>query len=146
MIEEVTSQNIEDVLPLIREYQIFYGVKDIDEEKNREFFSQFIQNHENGILHLYKVAHKAIGFTTIYKGFSSTRSETVAVLNDLYIQPSYRGNGYAKELINNALKTAKLMGFSRLQWLTADDNETAQKLYNNLGANKSSWLFYAKET
>jgi len=146
MIEEVTSQNIEDVLPLIKEYQIFYGVKDIDEEKNREFFFQFIQNHENGILHLYKVAHKAIGFTTIYKGFSSTRSETVAVLNDLYIQPSYRGNGYAKELINNALKTAKLMGFSRLQWLTADDNETAQKLYNNLGANKSSWLFYAKET
>ena len=146
MIEKVTSQNIEDVLPLIKEYQIFYDVKSIDEEKNREFFSQFIQNHENGILHLYKVAHKTVGFTTIYKGFSSTRSEAVAILNDLYIQPSYRGNGYAKELINNALKTAKLMGFSRLQWLTADGNETAQKLYNNLGANKSSWLFYAKET
>ncbi len=146
MIEKVTSQNIEDVLPLIKEYQIFYDVKNIDEEKNREFFSQFIQNHENGILHLYKVAHKTVGFTTIYKGFSSTRSEAVAILNDLYIQPSYRGNGYAKELINNALKIAKLMGFSRLQWLTADDNETAQKLYNNLGANKSSWLFYAKET
>lgn len=38
MIEEVTNQNIEDVLPLIKEYQIFYGVEDIDEEKNREFF------------------------------------------------------------------------------------------------------------
>lgn len=38
------------------------------------------------------------------------------------------------------------MGFSRLQWLTADDNKIAQEFYNNLGANKSSWLFYAKET
>ncbi len=146
MIEEVTSQNIEDVLPLIKEYQIFYGVEKIDEKKNQEFFSQFTQNHENGILHLYKVAQKAIGFTTIYKGFSSTRSEAVAILNDLYIQPSHRGNGYAKELINNALNTVKSMGFSRLQWLTANDNEVAQKLYNNLGANKSSWVFYAKET
>ncbi len=146
MIEKVTSKNIEDVLPLIKEYQIFYGVENINEEKNRAFFSQFTQNHENGILHLYKIAHKAIGFTTVYRGFSSTRSEAVAILNDLYIQPSYRGNGYAKKLIHNALITAKIMGFSRLQWLTADDNKIAQELYNNLGANKSSWLFYAKET
>jgi len=94
----------------------------------------------------YKVAHKAIGFTTIYKGFSSTRSEAVAILNDLYIHPSYRGNGYAKELIDNALKTVKSMGFLRLQWLTSNENETAQKLSNNLGANKNSWFFYVKET
>ncbi|MCK5829784.1 MAG: GNAT family N-acetyltransferase [Methylococcales bacterium] len=146
MIEKVTNQNFEEVLPLIKEYQIFYGVEQIDEKKNQAFFSQFIQNHENGILHLYKVAHKAIGFTTIYKGFSSTRSEAVAVLNDLYIQPSHRGNGYARELIDNAINTAKLMGFSRLQWLTAENNEPAQKFYNKIGANKSSWFFYAKET
>ncbi|MCF6255043.1 MAG: GNAT family N-acetyltransferase [Gammaproteobacteria bacterium] len=146
MIEEVTSQNFEEVLPLIKEYQIFYDVEKIDEKKNQEFFSQFTQSHENGILHLYKVANKAIGFTTIYKGFSSTRSEAVAILNDLYIQPPYRGNGYAKELIDNAVNTAKLMGFSRLQWLTSENNESAQKLYNKIGANKSSWFFYAKET
>ncbi len=70
----------------------------------------------------------------------------MAVLNDLYIQPSHRGNGYARELIANALSTAKSMGYSRLQWLTAEDNAIAQKLYNNVGANKSSWFFYAKET
>jgi len=64
----------------------------------------------------------------------------------LYIRPSYRGNGYAKELIDNAVHTAKLMGFSRLQWLTAENNEPAQKLYNKIGANKSSWFFYVKET
>lgn len=146
MIEKVTSQNIEEVLPLIKEYQIYYGVEEVDEKKNQEFFSQFIGSHENGILHLYRVAHNAIGFTSIYKGFSSTRLKAVAILNDLYIKPSLRGNGYGKELVNNALNTAKLMGFSRLQWLTAEDNETAQKLYNALGANKSNWLFYAKET
>ncbi len=146
MIEEVTNQNIEEVLPLIQEYQIFYGVEQIDEEKNRKFFSQLINNNENGFLHLYEVDNKAVGFTTIYKGFSSTRSEAVAILNDLYVQPPYRGNGYAKELINNALKTAKSMGLSRLQWLTAEDNKIAQELYNNFGANKSLWFFYAKET
>ncbi len=66
MIEEVTSKNIEEVLPLIKEYQLFYGVEQIDEKRNQTFFSQFTENHDNGILHLYRVAHKAIGFSTIY--------------------------------------------------------------------------------
>lgn len=146
MIEKVTSQSLEQVLPLIKAYQLFYGVEEIDEKKNRAFFAQFTKNQENGVLHLYKVADKTVGFTTIYKGFSSTRSETIAILNDLYIQPSYRGNGYAKALINNALITAKAMGFSRLQWLTSEENETAQKLYNKFVVNKSSWVFYTKAT
>jgi len=146
VIEEVTEKNFNEVLPLIMEYQEFYGVESIDNEKNRLFFSQFANNHENGILHIYRSDGKAIGFTTIYKGFSSTRAEIVGVLNDLYVQPSCRGKGYGKELISHAFKVAKSMGFARLQWLTSQDNIEAQKLYNNSGANRSSWFFYAKET
>ena len=146
MIEKVTSENLEEVLPLIKEYQVFYGVKNINKNKNKLFFSQFTKNDGNGILHLYRLNEEVIGFATIYKGFSSTRAEVVAVLNDLYIQPAYRKKGYATELVNNALDTAKGMGLSRLQWLTAEDNVKAQQLYDNIGAHKSSWLFYAKET
>ena len=145
MIETVTEKNINDVLPLINEYQRFYGMANVDDKKNKQFFSQFIKNHENGILYLYRVDQKAIGFTTIYKGFSSTRAEEVAVLNDLYIQLAYRGHGYGKELINHALIVAKDRGFSRLQWLTAEGNEVAQKLYDELDINKSTWFFYTKD-
>ena len=146
MIEKVTSENLEEVLPLIKEYQIFYGVKSLNENKNKLFFSQFTKNNENGILHLYRLDKDAIGFTIIYKGFSSTKAEVVAILNDLYIQPAYRKKGYATELMDNALDTAKEMGLSRLQWLTAEDNVKAQQLYDSIGAQKSSWFFYAKET
>ncbi len=145
MIEEVTKKNINELLPLITEYQKFYGMEFIDNEKNRLFFSQFLNNHENGVLHLYRANEKAIGFTTIYKGFSSTRAEVVGILNDLYVHPSYRGKGYGKELISHAFKVAKSMGFSRLQWLTSQDNIEAQKLYSITGADRSSWFFYAKE-
>jgi len=145
MIEELTDRNFEETLALIGEYQTFYGVENINHGKNRAFFSQFIENHDHGIIHLYSVDQKTVGFTTIYKSFSSTRAEAVAVLNDLYVQPPYRGKGYGKELVEHAFGVAKSMGFSRLQWLTAEGNITAQKLYNDLGANKSSWLFYAKE-
>ena len=145
MIEEVTHENIDEVLPLIRKYQELYGGKIINDEKNRSFFSQFI-NSDQGIIHLYRHEGKAIGFSTIYNGFSSTRAETVAILNDLYVLPAYRGRGYGKQLVNHAIKVTRSRGYSRLQWLTAQDNDKAQKLYSEVGAIKGSWFFYTKDT
>ena len=144
IIEKVTNDNFDEILPLIREYQTFYQVKEIDDEKNRRYFSQFVNSNENGVLHILRYKEKAIGFTTIYNSFSSSRAETVAVLNDLYVQLQYRGEGFGKMLVNHAIGEAKNRGYSRLQWLTSQDNDAAQKLYDGLDASKSAWFFYAK--
>ena len=144
MIEEVTHENIDDLLLLISEYQEIYSAA-INDEKNKMFFSQFIKS-DNGVLHLYRCEGKAIGFSTIYNGFSSTWAETVGIFNDLYVSPSYRGKGYGKKLVDHAIIVAKSRGYSRLQWLTAQENDKAQKLYKAYGAVKGSWFFYTKET
>ena len=41
MIEVVDSNNLEEILPLIREYQEFYEIPDISDINNREFFPCF---------------------------------------------------------------------------------------------------------
>jgi len=147
MIENVSIDNLDEVLPLIMEYQEFYGVENIDSKKNRNFFSQFTnENNDSGSLYLYRKNGEVVGFITIYKGFSSTQAESVAIMNDLYITANHRGNGFAKKLISHALEIVKSKGYSRLQWLTAQNNKTAQYLYDELGANKSSWFFYAVKT
>ena len=146
MIEKVTIENFDDVLPLIRAYQAFYHVDNIQDDKNRCYFLQFVENNDQGALHLLRFEGQAIGFSTIYKGFSSARAEAVAILNDLYIQPQYRGRGFGRRLLNHAIKHAKNMGYQRLQWLTAQDNLQAQQLYDNMHAHKSAWFFYAVET
>jgi len=146
MIEKVTSQNFSEVLPLIRMYQEFYNVAEIDDEKNKVYFSRFVKSQDDGVLFIVRENEQAAGFSTIYRGFSSTRAEEVAILNDLYISPKFRKKGYAKKLITAAIAEAKDKGFSRLQWLTARDNKEAQALYDAMGAQKSEWYFYAKET
>ena len=146
MVEKVTHQNFDEVLPLIKKYQEFYKVTDIDEEKNNKYFSKLIDSHNDGVLFIIRVNGNAIGFATIYRGFSSTRAEEVAILNDLYIEPTFRNKGYAKKLISAAITEAKNRGYSRLQWLTARDNKKAQILYDSLGAEKSEWFFYAIKT
>lgn len=64
------------------------------------------------------------------------------MMNDLYTLPDCRGKGIARQLIEHCLKFVKSKGGARLQWLTAEDNEVAQRLYNSLDTKKSKWIVY----
>jgi len=145
MIEQITEKNFEEVLPLIRAYQEFYCVEHISEDKNRHHFSRFLNDNSRGVLFLIRDSEKAVGFTTLYFGFSSTRAEEVGILNDLYILPEHRNKAYGKKLIQHAMAAVKLRGINRIQWLTAKNNSLAQKLYEGFDINKSEWYFYSKE-
>ncbi len=143
MIERVTPETLDELLPLIREYQQFYRVANIDDEKNRRFFGQFAQDNERGVQHLYRVNGAPAGFSTIYFNFSSAAAEPVAVLNDLFVAPKYRRRGIGRELIIQAADYVVKKGFARLHWLTQKKNKKARHLYDLLGAGSSEWLFYS---
>jgi GNAT superfamily N-acetyltransferase len=146
VIEEVSKENIEEVLPLIRSYQEFYNVPDISDSRNREFFSQFGASTSLGCQFLYREKSEVVGFATVYFSFTSTITAKVAVLNDLFTLPGERGKGIGKSLIEHCREYAAKNNAVRLQWVTAPDNERAQKLYDSLDTNKSTWEFYAYNT
>lgn len=142
MIEAITKNNIEEILPLIRQYQAFYKVADICDSKNRIFFSQFSETSPLGCLFLFRQNGEVVAFSTVYFSFASTITAKVAVLNDMYTIPQQRGQGIGRQLIEHCRAFAEKQGAARLQWVTAPDNEQAQKLYDSLNTNKSTWNFY----
>lgn len=146
MIEVVSKINLTEVLPLIRAYQEFYKVSEISDDRNAEFFAQFGESSPSGCLFIYREAGNVVGFATVYFSFTSTITAKVAVLNDLYTLPNCRGKGIGRQLIEHCRSYAEKNGAARLQWVTALDNEQAQKLYDSLDAKKSTWHFYAYNT
>lgn len=142
MIEAVSDKNLDEVLPLIRAYQEFYKVAGISDSKNHAFFSQFSEANPAGCQFLFREAGLVCGFATVYFSYASSITEKVAVLNDLYTTPEMRGRGIGKQLIEHCRHFAQKQGAARLQWVTAPDNEAAQKLYESLDTNKSTWHFY----
>lgn len=142
MIEPVSKHNLAEVLPLIHEYQTFYRVDNISDEKNATFFAQFGTANPASCQFIYRESNTVLGFATVYFSFASTLAAKIAILNDLYTLPSYRGQGVARKLIAHCRDYAKQQGAARLQWVTAHDNRTAQKLYDALGIQKSTWHFY----
>ncbi|MGW8247429.1 MAG: GNAT family N-acetyltransferase [Acidiferrobacterales bacterium] len=141
-IETVTETSLEEILPLVRQYQEFYKIADISDERNRIFFSRFCVDNPLGRQFLLRHEGKAVAFATIYFSFTSSIPAKVAVLNDLYTVPEVRGRRFARRLIEHCRAFAKENGAVRLQWLTASDNYAAQKLYDSLDTSKSDWIFY----
>lgn len=146
MIEPINEHNLIEVLPLIRKYQEFYEVKNIDENKNKEFFSQFGVSSDKGCLFGYRKNENIIAFATVYFSYASSVISKVAIMNDLYTSEENRRQGIATELIEFCEKYAKENGAVRLQWLTATTNKSAQSIYKALGAKQSSWEFFTYAT
>jgi GNAT superfamily N-acetyltransferase len=146
MIEPIDSHNLNDVLPLIRKYQEFYEVADIDDEKNREFFSQFGPSSDKGCLFGFRIDGELVAFATVYFCYASSIISKVAVMNDLFTSEGYRKQGIATKLIEHCERYAKDNGAARLQWVTAVSNKTAQSVYKALGATQSSWELFTYST
>lgn len=146
MIEAVSQQNIKDVLPLIRAYQAFYNVANISDNKNEVFFGQFGESNPAGCQFIYRDNGIVVGFATVYFSYASSITSKVAVLNDLFTTPEARGKGVGRALIEYCRQIASESGAARLQWVTAPENEAAQKLYDSMNTNKSNWHFYSYNT
>jgi GNAT superfamily N-acetyltransferase len=73
---------------------------------------------------------EVIGFTT-YNFQNSTWSENGhCYLEDLFVDPSVRGGGVGRALIEYVKAFAMENKCSRLYWNTDEDNATARKLYD----------------
>jgi GNAT superfamily N-acetyltransferase len=141
-VEVVDRSNFEEVLPLIARYQQFYEAP-VDEEKNRRYFSQFLADHERGILFLARGDDgSAIGFATLYFIPSSLSAQIACTFNDLYTLPEIRSKGAAIALGVHALLYARERGFKSVSWLTSPSNKIAQKIYAWTNAKRSEWYMY----
>ena len=65
-------------------------------------------------------------------------------LDDLFVSPDSRSTGVGRALIEFAKEYAAQHHLTTVQWLTAADNETAQRLYDDV-ATRTDWVTYEIE-
>jgi GNAT superfamily N-acetyltransferase len=144
-VRPLRLEELEDALPLIAGYQTFYGAQP-EADRNRTFFSRFVDPSEEGLLLGAWVDGVLVGFATLYWFFSSTKATDAVLMNDLFVRQDVRGGGVGRALIASALAEARKRGAAHLEWFTAPGNAVAQRLYDSVpGAGRSTWLAYEIE-
>ncbi|MBO6881923.1 MULTISPECIES: GNAT family N-acetyltransferase [Winogradskyella] len=122
--------HLEDLVPLFNSYRIFYKQAS-DEVGARQFLIKRFKNQDSIIFMAY-IDSKAVGFIQLYPLLSSVSIQPMFLLNDLFIDANYRGQGIGEALINKAKQLCISQNNKGLAIQTAHDNP-AQNLYKRLG-------------
>jgi GNAT superfamily N-acetyltransferase len=144
IIETVGTADVPELMPMLRAYCDFYRV-DPSDERLGALATVLIDNPAEGLQLIARDTRDKgtpLGFATIYWTWQTLYAARVGVLNDLFVTPASRGTGTGRALIERCLELCRERGAEKLVWETAPDNTTAQRLYDGIGAEKSTWLTY----
>ncbi len=83
------------------------------------------------------------GFALFFHNFSTFLGRAGLYLEDLYVKPEYRGQGYGKAILKKLAQIAVERGCGRLEWWCLDWNRPSIDFYLSLGAEPmSDWTVY----
>ena len=68
-------------------------------------------------------------------------ASTGGFLDDLFVAPAARGMGAGRALIAALSDIGRVKGWTVLRWITADTNQTARALYDQV-ATQTPWVTY----
>lgn len=123
----------EDFNQLIELFKAFASFEKVPErminsvERMKEealFFNGFVvKNNRNRIC----------GYATYFFAYYTWTGKSL-YMDDLYVHPSYRGQGLGSMLIQKVISLAKETKCHKLRWQVSEWNEPAIKFYESLGA------------
>ncbi len=122
-------------------YAAFYKVYMDDQIKERLWSWIHDEHHVIDCFVALDEKENLIGFAHIRSMPSPLRGAEVGFLDDLFVDPEYRGGGAAQALFDKLESHARLKGWPLIRWITADDNYRARNLYDKL-SNKTMWNTY----
>ena len=82
---------------------------------------------------------KEIGFALFFLSFSTYISNVNLHLEDLFVDPEYRGKGYGKALLRQLAKIVEERGYGRFEWTCLSWNKPSIDFYLSLGAKQKDW-------
>ena len=135
-IKRINLSEAKLVIGLFDKYRVFY--KKLSGPGLAEQFIKARLSNNESVIFVALDGDLPIGFTQLYPKYSSVSAVKNWILNDLYVEPSYRKQGIGEALIKTAMDFAKGDGATYVQLETAVDNCTAQSLYEGIGFEKQA--------
>ncbi len=97
--------------------------------------SQSLFNHSPvAFCHVAEVDGKIVGIALWFLNYSTWLGKAGIYLEDLFVQPEYRGHGIGKGFMQTLAALCVERGYERFQWWVLDWNKPSIDFYRSLGA------------
>lgn len=136
IVREVVKNDIQQLSMLFNGYRLFYK-KDSDLEGAKTFIEDRLKLQDSSIFICENEKGVLMGFTQLYPLFSSTRMKKLWLLNDLFVDKAFRGQGISKLLINRAKQLVKDTNACGFILETGKTNEVGNHLYPSVGMTRN---------
>jgi GNAT superfamily N-acetyltransferase len=130
IVRNIRESDFEQLLQLFQEFAAFEQLPDrmtnsvekMKEEK--DFIHGFVAETAD---------RKIIGYVSYFFCYYTWTGKSL-YLDDLYIQPAYRGRGIGTDLIHGVIAKAKAGGCHKVRWQVSGWNQPAIDFYRKIGA------------
>lgn len=131
-IRAVENGDLDGLSMLFDAYRIFYR-KESDAVGAKSFISDRLANKDSKIFVFENDDKALVGFVQLYPLFSSTRMKKLWLLNDLFVDPQFRGKGISVKLIEHAKSLVKESKACGMFLETEKSNLIGNNLYPKTG-------------
>jgi GNAT superfamily N-acetyltransferase len=126
--------DLPEILQLIKDLAIYekaeHEVLATVEELERTLFGEV----PKVFAHVVDVDGKVVGIAIWFLNYSTWLGKHGIYLEDLYVQPEFRGQGFGLALLKELARICVERGYPRFQWWVLDWNSPAIEFYSSHGA------------
>ncbi len=131
-LQRADETDLEQLLPLVTAYHRFEEVNR-SEEQRRTALQFLLGEQDFGAVWRIESEKQLAGYIAICKGYSIEFGGFDAFVDELYLEPEYRGRGIGKTVLRQIGAEARALGINALHLEVARDNDKARRLYRSSG-------------
>lgn len=129
-----TVKDVSIILTFIKELAAYEKLTDEVTATEEMLKESLFSGRKNAEVIIGEYAGNPVAFALFFHNFSTFLGKNGIYLEDLYVKPDFRGQGFGKTMLAYLAKLAKERNCGRLEWWCLDWNSSALKFYKTLGA------------
>ena len=130
------ADDIDLILEFINKHALTQGLPDPVTVTSEDLKKEIFERGNANVIFSLKDG-KETGFAFFYYAFSSFVGKRILYLEDLYVLPEYRGQGFGKKLMLTLVSIAREKNCVKMEWCCLKKNEASAAFYRSLGAIES---------
>jgi GNAT superfamily N-acetyltransferase len=133
-IRPANINDTDEILAMIYELALYEKAPDEAKATREQIIESFFTEDPKVFCEIVEVDGEVAGFAIWFLNYSTWQGKHGIYLEDLFVRPQYRGQGFGKALLKHLAAICEERGYGRFQWWVLDWNQPAIDFYKSLGA------------